>query len=81
MTNDRWVAVFDDAQVGFERRKGVVAIFGLAADRGCQQRRFARVRETDQSDVGQQLQFQNEPAFGAVFAGLGVARRLIGRPS
>ena len=45
---------------------------------GGQEGGLARVRETDETDIGKDLQFQDEPAFDPFLAGLGIARRLVG---
>ena len=72
------VIIADDAQVGFQRGKRVIRDFGFGRCDGGQQRGFAGVGEAHEADVGQHFQFQDEPAFFSVLAGLGVVGRLVG---
>ena len=50
----------DDAEVGKERRKVVVGDLGMRLADDGQKRGFAYVRETDQTDVCQQLELQRD---------------------
>ncbi len=63
-----------DSELRFDRREGIVG--DLRARRGDhrEQRRFSRVRYTDDADVGEELEFE---ANLALFAGL-TANRVIG---
>src|SRR5919204_3331542 len=72
------VLQLDDAEHGFERREGVVCDLRLGGARYRQQRRLARVRQSDQADIGDQLQLQPEPEGLTRLSELGKARRLPG---
>ena len=50
------IVVVHDAQVGLQRRKRIVGNLGLGGADHRQQGGLARVRETDQTDIRQQLQ-------------------------
>ena len=73
------VVGLDHAQVGLERGEWIIGDFGARGRNARDQRGFARVRETDQPDVGQELQFQADAAFPAGPAGLVLGRGLVGR--
>ena len=70
---------FDDAELRLERGEGVVGDLGPGRGDRAEQRALAGVGHADEADVGDELQFQPEPAFLALGAGLGVARGLVGR--
>ena len=72
------VANLHDAQIGFERGEGIVGDLGFGGGNSREQRTLARIGKAHQSHVGQHLQFENESPFVALFARLGVARRLVG---
>lgn len=72
------VADLHDAQIGFERGEGIVGDLGFGSGNSREQRTLARIGEAHQSHVGQHFQFENESPFVALFARLGVARRLVG---
>ena len=52
----------DDAEVRFERREGIVADLRRCARDGGQEGGFARVREADEAGIGDQPQFERDPA-------------------
>jgi hypothetical protein len=56
-----------------------LAIFGLARGDACQKRRLAGVGQSDKAGIGNQLQPQPDGALLAFEAGIGAARRLVGR--
>ena len=62
-------------------RERVRAISGVARDRRRQQRGLAGVGEADQPGVGDDLQFQRDPALLAVVARLELSRGAVGRTS
>ena len=64
----------DQTEVRMLGRKWIVADFRLGAGKTAQQRRFAGIRQADQPGVGNDLQFQDDPAFLAKRAGLEFAR-------
>ena len=68
-----------DAELWFQRREGVIGDFRpRMADRG-EEGRFAGVGQPDKTGVGDQLQAQPDPSLAARPAGIGAARRAIGR--
>ena len=69
----------DDAKVGMERGEGIIGDLGLGRRDRREEGRFAGIGQADQSGVGDQLQPQPDPLLGAFLAGVGVARRLVGR--
>src|SRR3984957_9455667 len=69
----------DDAETWMEGGERIVRDFRLGGGDGCEERRFARVRQADETCVGDQLQSQNERALDALKTGIGAARRAIGR--
>ena len=73
------VAVADDAEIGLQRREGVIRDFRLGGGNGGEQGGLPRIREADEADIRQQFQFKDEPALDALLARLGIARRLVGR--
>src|SRR6266566_4737851 len=73
-----WLSYSYNAQVGRQRGERVIGNFGLCSSNDGQQGRFACVRIPDQSHIGDQAQFEQEPAFFAVFAVLRFMRCLVG---
>ena len=72
------VAVGHDAERGFEGGEGVVGNLGAGIGERADQRRLTGVGEADQTDIGEELQFQDHHHFLHGLAGLGVARCLVG---
>ena len=72
------VAVGHDAERGFEGGEGVVGKLGAGIGERADQRRLTGVGEADQTDIGEELQFQDHHHFLHGLAGLGVARCLVG---
>ncbi len=70
-------AQVEHAQVRFQRRERIVGDLGQGRGQSREQRRLARVRQTDQSDVGDEPKLEADPALLARFAHLGVARGLV----
>ena len=71
----------DHAELGMQRGEGIVGDLRLGrADRG-EEGRLAGVRQADEAGIGDQLQAQPDPALLARLAGIGVARRAVGRAS
>ena len=69
----------DDAELRMQGREGIVGDLRLGGgDRG-EEGRFAGVGQTDEAGVGDELQPQPDRALLARLAGIGAARRLIGR--
>ena len=68
-----------DAEVGMQRGEGIVGDLGLGRADGCQERRLAGVRQADDAGVGDQLEPQPDGQLLARLAGIGVARRPVGR--
>src|SRR5260370_8137121 len=50
----------DYTKVGFQRRERIICDFGTRSRNDGNQRGFACVRETDQADVGEKLEFEAE---------------------
>ena len=73
------VVVADYAEVWFEGREGVGRNLWLCGGHGAQQRGLAGVGEADETHVGEQLEFEDEPVLLPVFARLGETRGLEGR--
>ena len=69
----------DHAELRVERGEGIVGDLRLGRAHRGEERRLAGVRQPDQAGVGDQLQPQPDPALLAVLAGIGVARRAVGR--
>ena len=67
------------AEVGVERREGVVGDLGLGRAHGRQEGGLAGIGETDDAGVGDQLEPEPDGHLLARLAGVGAARRLIGR--
>ena len=68
-----------DAEARMQRGEGIIGDFRTrGGDRG-EEGRFARVRQADEAGVGDQLQPKNDIALLAILAGIGAARRAIGR--
>ena len=72
------VAVGHDAERGFEGGEGIVGNLGAGVGERADQRRLTGVGEADQTDIGEELQFQDHHHFLHGLAGLGVARCLVG---
>ena len=72
------VAIGHDAERGFEGGEGVVGNLGAGVGERADQRRLTGVGEADQTDIGEELQFQDHHHFLHGLAGLGVARCLVG---
>ena len=70
--------VLDNAEMGDERRKRVICDLGPGGGDAGDEGRFADIREADDSDIGQELEFQRDPALLTRDAGLGEARGLAG---
>src|SRR5581483_4791343 len=68
----------NDAEVWLERGEGIVGDLGTRCRDTRDQGRFADVWIADQSDVGEQFEFQAENAFLTDASGLGAAGRLVG---
>ena len=69
----------DDAELWRERGEGIVRDLRLGRADAGEERRLAGVRQTDESRVRDQLQPQPDPALLSRQAGVGVARRAVGR--
>ena len=65
-----------DAEHRFEGGKRIVADFRATARNLVHEARLARVREPDEAHVGHELEFQEEFALFALFAGSALARSL-----
>ncbi len=72
------VAVGHDAERGLEGGEGIVGNLGARVGERADQRRLTGVGEADQTDIGEELQFQDHHHFLHGLAGLGVARCLVG---
>ena len=67
------------AELRMQRGERIVGDLRLGgADRG-EEGRLAGIRQADEAGVGDQLQPQPDPALLARLAGIGVARRAVGR--
>ncbi len=62
-----------------ERRERIIGDFGVRPREAGEQRRFPRVGQPDQPDIGDQLQLQRDPCLIARQTALGEAGRLVGR--
>ena len=60
---DAFAAGVDDAEVGVLGRERIVGDLRLGLRQPAEQRRLAGVGQADQAGVGDDLQFQDEPAF------------------
>ena len=65
----------DDAEMGLERREGVVGDLRLGGGDRRHERRLAGVREPDESDVGHELELEAQPVLLAELGLLGEGRR------
>ena len=72
------VKVAHNAQVGLQRGERIVGDFGFGRCDGGQEGALPGVGEAHQAHIGQDFELQDEPAFLAFLAGLGVARGLVG---
>ena len=68
-----------DAQVGMQRRERIVGDLRLGGADGGQERRLAGVGQSDDAGIGDQLEPQPDGQLLARLAGIGMARRLVGR--
>ncbi|KCV19716.1 integrase core domain protein [Bordetella pertussis B200] len=66
------------AQVGVQRREGVVGDLGPRVRNAADQRRLAGIGQPEQADVGQHLELHAQAALFAFLAGRPLARRAIG---
>jgi hypothetical protein len=73
------LAEVEDSEIRLEGRERVVGDLRVSRGHGREERRLAGVRQTDEPDVGDEPQFQPEPALLAGQALLGVLRRLVRR--
>ena len=71
--------VADDAEIGMQRREGIVGDLRLGGRDAREESRFAGIRQADDADIGDQLQPQPDPFLLALEARIGAARRLVGR--
>ena len=62
-----------------QRREGVIGDLGLCSRHGREKRRLAGVGQADEPRVGDELQPKPQRQLLALLAGVGVARRLVGR--
>ena len=69
----------DDAEVGDERREGVVGDLRARGGDGGDERRLAGVREADERDVGEELQLEGEGPPLAFAARVGATGRAVRR--
>ena len=73
------VVHIDHAEIRIERREVIVRNFRVRVRGDGQERRFADIREADQTDVRQKLQLENDLMLLAREACLCKARNLAGR--
>ena len=69
----------NDPELWMKRSERIVRDLRLGGADGCQEGRLTSVRQTDEACVRDQFQPQPDPAFLALLARIGVARRAIGR--
>src|ERR1700722_7856016 len=69
----------DHAETWMEGGERIVRDFGLGGGAGGEERRFARVRQADETRVGDQLQPQKERALDALETRIGAPWRAVGR--
>ena len=69
----------DHAEIGMQRRERIIGDLRLRRGDGGQEGRLAGIGQADQAGIGDQLQPQPDPALHALEAGIGAARRLVGR--
>ena len=62
-----------------ERGEGVVGDLRLRGRHGCEERRLAGVRQSDEAGVGDQLEAQDQGPLDPRQTGIGVAGRSVGR--
>ena len=72
-------AELDDAEIGLERREGIVGDLGARGAEHREQRALAGVRLADQAHVGDQLEHELELPLLALLARLPLPRRLVRR--
>ena len=69
----------DDAELRMQRREGIVGDLRLGRAYRREKGRFARVGQTDNASIGNQLEAQPDGELFAGLAGIGVAWRPVGR--
>ena len=69
----------DHAEAGMERRERVIRDLGLGGGHGGQERRLAGIGQAHEAGIGDELQAKDDPALLALLAGIGAARRPVGR--
>src|SRR3984957_15616519 len=69
----------DHAETWMEGGERIVRDFGLGGGDGGEERRFARVRQADETRVGDKLQPQNKRALDALETRIGAPWRAVGR--
>ena len=67
-----------DAQIGVQRGKGIIRDLGPRIGRGGEKGRFARIGQTQQTGIGDQLQPQPQRALHARLTRIGAAWGLVG---
>ena len=72
------VVVLHYAEVGCQSGEGVVGDFGFSCGHDRKESGFSGIGETDETDIGEDFEFDYDPTFFGRFARLGVARRLVG---
>ena len=70
-----------DAELRMQRGERIVGDLRLGRGDRREERGFAGIGQADQAGIGDQLQPQADGALFAGLAGIGVARRLVGRRS
>ena len=65
-------------EIRLECSESIVGYFRLCCSDSGQQGRFSCIRESYQTHVCQDFQFEDEPSFTSRFAWLGITRRLVG---
>ena len=78
ITNSRVVDA-DDPQIGVQGREGIIGDLGAGIRHRRQEGRLAGIRQAQQTGIGDQLQPQPQGALDPGLAGIGSARRLVGR--
>jgi hypothetical protein len=73
------ITVLHHTQVGFQGGERIIGYFGFGGRNNRKQGALASIRKTDQTNIGQQLQFQYHPFLTSGFTGLGIIGGLIYR--
>ena len=73
------VAIGHDAERGLHRREGIACNLRPRTRQGTEQRALSRIGKAHETHVGKQLEFQDNGSLLHRFAGLSIARSLIGR--